>query len=338
MADYWSETGKMFGSLIEKPKMTEKLLKKPPPKYIYDIILNTMKKTGFPKGLYTAEEQDHKYFESDAHHKLEILQKAIDITKIVMNENFEIKCTNILKGEQPDKTNYFLQMFYKAATNGKDNTPLIEKYLEKKNKKEQKKKEENAMPSNFGNENKPKDEPTIKMGKPKGMISEEGNDVNVGGEEGGSPTDGIKIGGGIGMKLDKRIFVHEDLTESRSEAKKPKVDKVDLEAIKEYVQQITKNCNPLGKLVDLLGDDIESMNKELANWIKDNKTYKDRFDDEMKKSDETLLPLQNELLELEDSIRDEQTQIKAIKSRLIKNEKIIQNLVTNVISFKSEQN
>jgi len=27
MADYWSETGKMFGSLIEKPKMTEKLLK-----------------------------------------------------------------------------------------------------------------------------------------------------------------------------------------------------------------------------------------------------------------------------------------------------------------------
>ena len=58
----------------------------------------------------------------------------------------------------------------------------------------------------------------------------------------------------------------------------------------------------------------------------------------MKKSDETLLPLQNELLELEDSIRDEQTQIKAIKSRLIKNEKIIQNLITNVISFKSEQN
>ena len=68
------------------------------------------------------------------------------------------------------------------------------------------------------------------------------------------------------------------------------------------------------------------MNKELANWINENKKYKDRYDDEMKKSDETLLPLQNELLELEDSIRDEQTQIKAIKSRLIKNEKIIQNL------------
>ena len=332
MSDYWSETGKMFGSLIEKPKMTEKLLKKPPPKYIYDIILNTMKKTGFPKGLFTAEEEDHKYFEADAHHKLDILQKAIDITKIVMNENFEIKCTNILKGEQPDKTNYFLQLFYKAATNGKDNSPLIQKYLEKKNKKEQKK-DESTMPSNFGNESKQKNEPSITMGKPKGMISEGGDDVDPGEA---NPTDSIKIGGGIGMKLDKRIFVHEDLTESRSEVKKPKVDNVDLEAIKEYVQQITKSCNPLGKLVDILGDDIDSMNKELANWIKDNKIYKDKYDDEMKKSDETLLPLQNELLELEDSIRDEQTQIKAIKSRLIKNEKIIQNLITNVISFKSE--
>ena len=319
MADYWSETGKMFSSLIQKPKMTEKLLKKPPPKYIYDIILNTMKQTGFPKGLYTSEEEDHKYFEADAHHKLDILQKAIDITKIVMNENFDIKCTNILKGEQPEKTNYFLQLFYKAATNGKDNSSLIQKYLEKKNKKEEKKKPEPEMPSNFGNVDKPK------VG---------GKDLN---EKDSNPTDYIKIGGGIGMKLDKRIFVHEDLTESRSEIKKPRVDNVDLEAIKDYVQQITKNCNPLGKLVDLLGDDIESMNKELANWIKDNKIYKDRYDDEMKKSDETLLPLQNELLELEDSIRDEQQQIKAIKSRLIKNEKIIQNLITNVISFKSEQ-
>ena len=335
MSDYWSETGKMFSSLIQKPKMVEKFLKKPPPKYIYDIILNTMKVTDFPKGLYTEEEQDHKYFEADAHHKLAILQKAIDITKIVMNEDFDIKCTNILKGEQPEKTNHFLQLFYKAATNGKDNSPLIQKYLEQRNKNKKKEKEkEEAMPSNFGNDAKPKVEKTKKTEKPKGMIREDGKDIE-GGDS--NPTDNIKIGGGIGMKLDKRIFVHEDLTESKSEIKKPKVDNVDLEAIKEYVQQITKNCNPLGKLVDLLGDDIEAMNKELSNWIKDNKTYKDRYDDEIKKSDETLLPLQNELLELEDSIRDEQTQIKAIKSRLIKNEKIIQNLITNVISFNYDQ-
>ena len=56
-----------------------------------------------------------------------------------MNENFDIKCTNILKGEQPDKTNHFHKIFYKAATNGNDNSVLIQKYLEKKSKKEEKK-------------------------------------------------------------------------------------------------------------------------------------------------------------------------------------------------------
>ena len=58
-----------------------------------------------------------------------------------MNEKLNIKCINILKGEQPEKTNYFLQLFYKAATNGKDNSPLIQKYLEKKSKKEEKKRQ-----------------------------------------------------------------------------------------------------------------------------------------------------------------------------------------------------
>ena len=298
-------------------------------------INNKSGKNNNIKGKNKFKEMDHKYFEADPHHKLAILQKVIDITRIVMNENFDIKTTNILKGEQPDKTNYFLQMFYKAATNGKDNTPLIEKYLENQTKKETKKKAEPEMPNNFGKETKPKIEKPVKVEKPKGMIQEDGADVD---NDDGNKNDDIKIGGGIGMKMDKRIFVHEDLTESKSEVKKARVENVDLEAVKEYVQQITKNCNPLGKLVDSLWDDIESMNKELANWINENKKYKDRYDDEMKKSDETLLPLQNELLELEDSIRDEQTQIKAIKSRLIKNEKIIQNLITNVISFKSDQN
>lgn len=340
MSDYWSETGRLFGSLLEKPKMSEKLLKKPPPKYIYDIIMNTMKKTGFPKGLFTEEEENPKYFESDPHHKLDILQKVIDITKIVMEENFDIKCTNILKGEQPDKTNYFLQLFFKAATNGKDNTPLIQKYLEKKNRKPEASQPaaSKPMPDSTASRPaaKPKEEST---GKPRGMISEGGgNDLESSMKE-NAKNDSIKFSGAAsGMRLDKRIFVHEDLGESKSDDKKKRIDNVDLEAIKEYVQQITKNCNPLGKVVDLLGDDIDNMNKELALWIKENKSYKERYDEEIKKSDETLLPLQNELLELEDSIRDEQMQIKSIKSRLIKNEKIIQNLITNVISFKSDGN
>jgi TRAF3-interacting protein 1 len=48
--------------LIEKPKMDDKFLKKPPPRYVYDMIMSTMAVTGFPKGLFTDDEMNPKFF------------------------------------------------------------------------------------------------------------------------------------------------------------------------------------------------------------------------------------------------------------------------------------
>ena len=53
----------LYSKLIEKPKMQEKLLRKPPPRYVYDILIATMGVTGYPKGLYTEEETSPKYFD-----------------------------------------------------------------------------------------------------------------------------------------------------------------------------------------------------------------------------------------------------------------------------------
>ena len=50
MGDFWKATAEMFGGLIERPKMTEKLLLKPPFKYIFDIVSETIKKTGWGNG------------------------------------------------------------------------------------------------------------------------------------------------------------------------------------------------------------------------------------------------------------------------------------------------
>jgi hypothetical protein len=50
MGDFWKPTADMFGGLIEKPRMTEKLLLKPPFKYLFDIIMETIKKTGCGNG------------------------------------------------------------------------------------------------------------------------------------------------------------------------------------------------------------------------------------------------------------------------------------------------
>ena len=96
MAENWSTTAELFSKLFDKPKMTEKLLKKPPPKYVYDIIMNTMKVTWFPKGLFTAEEMDPKFFEKDPNNKKDILQKAIDISSCNSAEEIQqLILTNI---------------------------------------------------------------------------------------------------------------------------------------------------------------------------------------------------------------------------------------------------
>lgn len=48
----------MYTQLFSKPPMSEKLLSRPPFKYIFDVVMALMKATGFPEGLFAPEELD----------------------------------------------------------------------------------------------------------------------------------------------------------------------------------------------------------------------------------------------------------------------------------------
>lgn len=52
--EFWKPTSDMYSGLIDKPKMQAKLLMKPPFKYLFDIIMETIKKTNFGKGNSTS--------------------------------------------------------------------------------------------------------------------------------------------------------------------------------------------------------------------------------------------------------------------------------------------
>lgn len=121
-------TAQMYEQLFEKPKMTEKLLTKPPFRYLHDIFLATMGATGFGNGLYSEEEMDSKAnHEKDA--KIAILTKMITLTEMMIEEKLDVKPSKIVAGMEPERTNYFLQQLFRAATSGMDSEPYVRKIM-----------------------------------------------------------------------------------------------------------------------------------------------------------------------------------------------------------------
>lgn len=156
------------------------------------------------------------------------------------------------------------------------------------------------------------------------LVIEKGNKIKM-----------SKLGGVKNKSSKNNENVNNDNNLSNIPAKKPTLNLKDIETIKNYIHDISKNTNPIGKLIDNLQDDVECMNKELNYWKNESSTYNELYEEELKKSEEILFPLEKEYLELEDIIKDEVMRIKSIKSNLLTNEHIIQNLINGVISVKN---
>ncbi|CAK62837.1 unnamed protein product (macronuclear) [Paramecium tetraurelia] len=110
MADFWQTTADMFSTLITKPMMKEQYLIKPPFNYIFDIILETYKKTGYAKGLYKIEEWDDNYYYIKER-RIFFLQKIIDLTSQLQMKNYKPNLTIYWKAWNPNKQIYYCKQF-----------------------------------------------------------------------------------------------------------------------------------------------------------------------------------------------------------------------------------
>jgi len=108
--------------------MTEKLLSKPPFRYLHDIFSATNGATGFGNGLYSGPELDGKAI-ADKEGKVSYLTKMISLTELVIGEEIDVRPAKIVAGQEPDKTNFLLQAMFKAATAGIDTTPHVNQVL-----------------------------------------------------------------------------------------------------------------------------------------------------------------------------------------------------------------
>ncbi|XP_051479758.1 TRAF3-interacting protein 1 isoform X2 [Apus apus] len=84
-------TQEALGRVIRKPPLTDRLLSKPPFRYLHDVI---------------TEDKDAK---------ISFLQKAVDTVVMVTGEPLSVKPARVVAGHEPEKTNEFLQAIGKCC-------------------------------------------------------------------------------------------------------------------------------------------------------------------------------------------------------------------------------
>ncbi|XP_073502836.1 TRAF3-interacting protein 1 isoform X3 [Phyllobates terribilis] len=121
-------TQESLGKVIRKPPLTDKLLGKPPFRYLHDILTEVIRTTGFFKGLYTESElKSDNIKDKDA--KISFLQKAIDVVILVSGEPLTVKPARIVAGHEPDKTNELLQALGKCCLNKLSSDDAVKRIL-----------------------------------------------------------------------------------------------------------------------------------------------------------------------------------------------------------------
>ncbi|XP_050407050.2 TRAF3-interacting protein 1 isoform X2 [Patella vulgata] len=135
------KTQDTLGKIIKKPPLTDKLLSKPPFRFLHDITTSVVKSTGFMKGLHEESELNSENVK-DKDSKIAFLQKVIDFVSLVTGKSLSAKPAKIVAGHEPEKTNELLQAIAQAINKQVDNDEYIKKFGNKDIKGEEKKDKE----------------------------------------------------------------------------------------------------------------------------------------------------------------------------------------------------
>jgi TRAF3-interacting protein 1 len=111
--------------------MTEKLLSKPPFRFLHDIVTNCNKATGFPAvELFEEDLRDAKSI-TETKHKLRYLDQAIGYIAMAIGDPSladTVKAKKIAAGLEPEQTNILLQALAEGCASGIDADAVLKKF------------------------------------------------------------------------------------------------------------------------------------------------------------------------------------------------------------------
>ncbi|XP_046971325.1 TRAF3-interacting protein 1 [Vanessa cardui] len=121
-----------LGKYVKRPPLNDKLLKKPPFRFLHDIITTVLKSTGFFKGLFEDVELISDNVK-DRESKIIFLTKVISVIATTTGKSLSVKPSKIVAGQEPDKTNELLQCLAFALDNKLSSDEAVKLYKERGN-------------------------------------------------------------------------------------------------------------------------------------------------------------------------------------------------------------
>ncbi|KAK1946402.1 TRAF3-interacting protein 1 [Phytophthora citrophthora] len=106
----------------------------------------------------------------------------------------------------------------------------------------------------------------------------------------------------------------------------------EMNALRADIQRLCQAANPVGKSVEFVHEDLDAMSKELEYWRKEYARKRDALADEQKRTEEALQPLQVQLRDVEEQVKEQLHKINTLKAAIAKNEEKTQQLLRMVVS------
>ena len=327
------------------------------------MTLNT--KTGFAKEVFKEQELNPDFYDSPEK-KMVFLKQILKIVYDLASKTCPLKPQSIIKGTECDKTNEFLQDMYTAAvtfekskktstqqdpvpkkTDAENETSRMKKQATKgkevsipesektshqptieKQEKSSKKASENPVKSLKNKENE----------KEKKQIENQTNLTNMVAENALKDEKILSNGTNTANQIEKGIKMGKLSTgapQTSEKSNNPMFEnefrEVNYDEIKAFLQKVTQNTNPLGKLIEFVDDDLDAMNKECKKWLR---TFTETEEKLQKIEDEHNEEIQNcnfNLNEINDQIFDFENKISSIRSRIQKNNTKIDTMLSKMV-------
>ncbi|KAI8905841.1 microtubule-binding protein MIP-T3-domain-containing protein [Gorgonomyces haynaldii] len=130
------QTIQVLSKMVKKTPLTQKLLSKPPFRYLHDLVSEMMKNTGLFVGLFDEREMNHENVkEKDA--KIQYLQKLVDAVTALGQET-KLNPLKVVAGYEPEETNAFLQLLGELALQKVNTQDAVKRVLSKQERPDSK--------------------------------------------------------------------------------------------------------------------------------------------------------------------------------------------------------